>query len=407
MDGDILFLAHRLPFPPDRGDRIRSANILRALAALAPVHVGCLADSEEDRTGEAELASLAASHCVVTRGKPLALAGIEALLKGMPVSLTAFADYRLHAYVRDTLAKQPITAIYVFSGQMGQYVPADYAGRLVVDLCDVDSVKFENYAASGRSVWLNRREARLLAQVETALARRADHTLLISQEEAGLLAARIPEARSIRVLGNGIDAEHFAPHAVSPAALFDGSGPHIVFTGQMDYAPNVSAVIRMVQRIMPEVCRLLPNVRFHIVGRSPAHEVRALDGQNGTVVHGEVPDVRPYLAAANLAVAPLTIARGVQNKVLEAMAMARPVILSPEAATGISATSGTHFQVAETDAAFIAHILRLATDPVAALAMGEAARRFVIARQSWPAMLADLPAMLGLTETTRERRDAA
>ncbi|MDT8281065.1 MAG: glycosyl transferase family 1, partial [Erythrobacter sp.] len=141
--GEILFLAHRVPFPPDRGDRIRSHHLLKALAKLAPVHVGCFAD--DDRSGEGALAALAASHFIAPHTRPLAIAGVEAVLAGKPVSLTAFRSRRLSAWVRDTIAAHDISAIVVFSGQMGQYVPADFAGRVVIDLCDVDSAKFASY----------------------------------------------------------------------------------------------------------------------------------------------------------------------------------------------------------------------------------------------------------------------
>ncbi|MCL6251878.1 TIGR03087 family PEP-CTERM/XrtA system glycosyltransferase [Altererythrobacter sp. KTW20L] len=409
MSGEILFLAHRLPFPPDRGDRIRSAHVLRALARLAPVHVGCFVDSEADRAHEPTLDMLAASTCVVTRGKPLPVAGIEALLRGEAVSVAAYRSARLARWVADLLASGRIAAVYVFSGQIGQFVPPSWSGRTVIDLCDVDSAKFEAYGTTAAfpQAWVHQREGRLLSAEEARLAGRADHTLLVSEEEAALLRARVPLARNITALGNGIDADHFSPQGIFPAAAMSGEGPHLLFTGQMDYPPNVAAVERMVHQVMPEVRRVLPYARFHIVGRAPVRAVRALDGIEGTTVHGAVADMRPYLGAADMVVAPLAIARGVQNKVLEAMAMARPVVLSPEAATGIAARDGEHFSVAPDDAAFVATILRLAAMPGMAQAMGDAARRFVIERQSWPAMLAPLAGLLGLAKPAPEQRDAA
>jgi polysaccharide biosynthesis protein PslH len=407
--GEILFLAHRLPFPPDRGDRIRSAHLLRALARLAPVHVGCFVDSEADRAHEAELSDLAASTCVVTRSKPLSLAGLQALLRDEPVSISAFASAQLGNWVRDRLASGRIGAIFVFSGQMGQFVPAGWQGRLLVDLCDVDSAKFEAYAAQ-RSLpmrWLHAREARLLSKVEADLAARAHHTLLVSDAEAALLAGRAADARDIRAMGNGIDAEYFCPAGVVPAPEMGEGGPHLLFTGQMDYPPNVDAVTRMARVIMPQVRRVLPLARFHIAGRAPTSGVLGLEGVNGTQVHGAVPDMRPWLAAADIVVAPLQIARGVQNKVLEAMAMARPVVLSPEAATGIAAEDGRQFMVADSDADFVARVVALVEDSATARMMGEAARRFVIEHQSWPAMLAALPGLLGLAPARKEARDAA
>ncbi len=409
MSGEILFLAHRLPFPPDRGDRIRSANVLRALARLAPVHVGCFVDHDADRAYEAELGGLAASTCVVTRTKPLPLAGIEALIRGEAVSVSAYRSTRLARWVADLLASGRIAAVYVFSGQMGQFVPASWTGSTVIDLCDVDSAKFDAYAAMSafpRS-WIHGREAVLLAREEARLAARADHTLLVSEDEAALLASRAPGVRDVVAVGNGIDADFFSAHGVVSAPAMAGEGPHLLFTGQMDYPPNVVAVERMARQVMPAVRLVLPHAQFHIVGRAPTSEVRTLGGVNGTTVHGAVADMRPYLAAADMVVVPLSIARGVQNKVLEAMAMARPVILSPQAATGIAARDGEHLLIAAEDAAFVTRIIDLTASPATAAALGEGARRFVLEHQSWPAMLAPLAGLLGLAEQTPEQRSAA
>ncbi|MDE1466584.1 TIGR03087 family PEP-CTERM/XrtA system glycosyltransferase [Aurantiacibacter sp. D1-12] len=400
-------MAHRLPFPPDRGDKIRSHHVLKALAQIAPVHVGCLAEDAKDAAHKGELAAIATSHCMPRRSKQLALAGIEALGRGEPVSFSAFRSKQLHDWVKVTLAERNIRAIYVFSGQMAQYVPEDWKRRLIVDLVDVDSAKFEAYAAQGSGLrgWIDAREGKLLRAIESELAKRADATLLVSEAEANLLRERAPGSRNIRALRNGIDCTQFDPDAATPASQLSDDGPHYVFTGQMDYAPNVTAVARMAKQIMPRVRKELPQARFHIVGRAPTGEVLKLDGLNGTTVVGEVPDTRPWLVGANAVVAPLTLARGVQNKVLEAMSMAKPVVASPEAATGIDARNHEDILVAADDATFAAHLLQLHDDPAKAAKLGEAARNFVKTEMSWPAMLADLPTLLGLADGGA--RDAA
>ena len=401
-----LFLSHRLPFPPDRGDKIRSHNLLKALAALGPVHVGCFGETVADKAAEIDLAELAESHCMPMRDKPLPLAGLEALVRREPVSLTAFRHPALAGWVARTLTQHDIDAIYVFSGQMGQYVPDNWTGRLVVDLVDVDSAKFEAYArASNPPVsWVHAREARLLALEESRLGARADRTLLISDAEAALFAGRLPTGceANVGVLGNGIDARRFDPAGVAAHPALVEPGPHVVFTGQMDYPPNIEAAWRAVERLMPWIRAVHPHAQFHLVGRSPAPELLALEGRSGTRVWGEVPDVRPFLAAADLVLAPLTIARGVQNKVLEAMAMARPVVLTPVAATGIPGEDEVHFAVAESDEALVERALALLARPAAAQALGEAARRLVVERMSWAAMLASLPAILGRGPENRD-----
>lgn len=405
---EILFLAHRVPLPPNRGDKIRSAHLLRKLAKLAPVHVGCFAETDEDREGGKEVASLAASHCVVNRSKPLVLAGVEAVLSGKPVSLTAFHSARLESWVRETLATRPITTIFVFSGQMGQYIPDDFAGRVVIDLCDVDSAKFENYADAGQRVWLNAREGRLLAREEERLAKRADATILISENEAALFRSRLaePAKANVQVIGNGIDAAFFDPAAVQPhSELTTRPGPHFVFTGQMDYPPNEQAALWAIGSFWAAYACDNPTAEIHIVGRNPTKLLQDQAG-DGVTIWGEVPDVRPFIASADCVVVPLSIARGVQNKVLEAMAMARPVMLTKQAATGIDAQDGDHWLLCDDDAEAMAQRFdAMKADPQFAQQIGANARQFVLGHHDWDAMLAPLDALVDLDE--EEPRNAA
>ncbi|MHA7818468.1 MAG: TIGR03087 family PEP-CTERM/XrtA system glycosyltransferase [Erythrobacter sp.] len=407
--GDILFLAHRVPFPPNRGDKIRSANLLRKLAKVAPVHVGCFAESDEDRNAVAELAALAASHRVVDRTKPLVLAGVEAVLARKPVSLTAFHSPRLENWVHETVTMRNVETIVIFSGQMGQYVPADFAGRVVIDLCDVDSAKFENYAANGQRVWLNAREARLLASEEERLAHRADAMVLISENEAGLFRSRLqsPSRSEVKVIGNGIDADFFDPAICAPQPdIAAREGPHFVFTGQMDYPPNEAAALWSAQHFLPAIREIEPQAELHIVGRNPTKALLARRGTPGLTVWGEVPDVRPFLAAATCVVAPLQIARGVQNKVLEAMAMARPVMVTPQAATGIDARDGEHWLLCEADArAMCLKTETILGDKAMSRALGRAGRQFVLDHHDWDAMLSPLEVLVRGEAT--EARDAA
>ena len=400
--GDILFLAHRMPFPPNRGDKIRSHHLLRRLARIAPVHVATFAEDDADQAEEVELAGIARSYRTVRRAKPLILAGLQSLVSGLPVSLHAFRDHALTDYVRQVLRGHDIGTIFVFSGQMGQYVPSDFTGRVVVDFVDCDSLKFENYAKhrGGITRPILSREGRLMRDEEARLATRADVSLLISEEEAALFTARLtPGERSranVRVLRNGIDSLAFDPHDGLPEPRLDElPAPRLIFTGQMDYPPNVDAVVRAARQIMPLIRKARPQATFHIVGRSPTEEVKALHGVNGTRVWGAVDDIRPWLRGADMALAPLVIGRGVQNKVLEAMAMALPTVLTAPAATGIPAADGDEFVVADNDADLAAAVVRLARDNEEAHRIGQAARRFVVDRFSWAGALADLPEIVG------------
>ena len=412
MSGEVLFLSHRVPFPPNRGDKIRSHHVLRHLAALAPVHVATFADDAGDLAQDHELAALAASHCLIQRRKSLVRAGLEALVRGQPVSLTAFHDLALAAYLRKVLAERPISTIYAFSGQMGQYIPANFKGRVIYDFVDVDSAKFEAYAEAGRGPrrWIDAREGRLLSAEEARLARRADVSLLVSNEEAALFRARLlPQDRlecDVRALRNGIDSALFDRATSEPApAMREASGPRLLFTGQMDYAPNVAAAQRAIKRLLPLIRQQFPGTTFHVVGRNPPAALRSLHGTGGTYVWGAVDDMRCYLAAADLALVPLELARGVQNKVLEAMAMRLPVVLTPAAATGIGGIDQQHYAVGHDDAGLAEQVCMLLGDASRRRAMGSAARRFVVASLSWQATLAPLSAMLGLPIAAA--RDAA
>jgi glycosyltransferase involved in cell wall biosynthesis len=242
--------------------------------------------------------------------------------------------------------------------------------------------------------WIEMREARMLAVEEARLAARASTTLLISSEEAALFRSRLPgELRSadVRVLGNGIDSIAFDPAVVAPEPrMLDCPGPRLIFTGQMDYRPNIDAVHRAIDGILPSIRAVYPQATFHVVGRNPEPPLLARHGQNGCHVWGRVEDIRPWLAAADCALVPLDIGRGVQNKVLEAMAMALPVVLTDEAATGIAASDREHFAVAGSDEALARNVIDLLGDSRRMQAMGQAARSFVVERVSWEAALAPL-----------------
>jgi polysaccharide biosynthesis protein PslH len=386
--GEILFLAHRVPWPPDRGDKIRSFHILNKLKTLAPVHVGAFADDARDMGfAESERAELASLHAEL-RDKPQWLAGIEALARDKPVSLTSFGSRAMQDWVDERLASGSISHIFVFSGQMAQYVPVDFAGRLVMDFVDVDSAKFESYAGEGNQFmrWINAREGKKLAAFEAEIAGRADASLFVSDAEAALFRDR-SGAKYVSGVGNGIDTVFYDPassykklHPVFP-------DPLIVFTGQMDYRPNIEAVSDFAQNALPAIRAAHPDTTFAIVGRNPTEAVFALSALPGVQVTGAVDDVRTWLAGADVVVAPLRIARGIQNKVLEAMAMAKPVVASKAAAEGIDAKNKQHFRVAKSAADEAKIVNELLSDVDARLKIGAAARAHVMAHYGWAGQL--------------------
>jgi sugar transferase (PEP-CTERM/EpsH1 system associated) len=396
---DILFLAHRIPYPPDRGDKIRSWHLIKALAALGRVHLACFADDAADASHLAALRKalggrLGEAH-VEVRGRGKVAAGAIALLERRPISLSLFDSAKLRAFVERKLADDAVGTVFAFSGQMAQFVPAGGRQRFVMDFGDVDSAKFAQYAQGGAGPmrWINRREGEKLAAFERATAVRADLCLFVSEAEAALFRARTGLA-NIRALSNGIDVDFFDPAADFPR-LGKGEGPLLLFTGQMDYPPNVEAVTWFARDVLP----LVPAARFAIAGRNPPPSVRALAGERVTVT-GAVADMRSWLAAADVVVAPLKLARGIQNKVLEAMAMARPVVASPAAFEGIEAEPGRDLLVAGDAAAMAAAIDRLLKAPGT---IGAAARRQMQRRYRWDARLAPLAGMVDPSS----RREAA
>lgn len=389
--GDLLFLAHRVPFPPDRGDKIRSYNILKHLAERHRVHLAAFADDEADERAALEgLKPLVAKMHIERRTRSRATAAVMALATHKSVSVTAFAHPGMAGFVDRLLADEPIEHLYVFSSQMAQYAPDDRP--FVMDFVDMDSEKFAAYgrAAKPPMRWMWQREARRLFHFERETARRAVVSLFVSEAEAALFRARTKLGEeAVQVLENGIDLDGYRP-APHPA----GQAPLIVFTGQMDYPPNIEAVGSFAREAMPMIRARVPDVRFAIVGRKPDASLVALNGNHGVEVTGEVADVRPWLIDADVVVAPLRIARGVQNKVLEAMAMGRPVVASRHAFEGIDAEPGRDLIVAEGPHAESEAVAALLADPARAEAIGAAARARVEARYAWEARLAPLDAML-------------
>ena len=397
-DGEILFLVHRIPFPPDRGDKIRSYHMLKALADIAPVHVGCFADDARDMGFSQDLAEYTASQCVVMRDRSKALAGVAALFNQGSILVSIYENQKLHRWVREIVSTRPIRAIIAYSVQMANYVPQDLpAGcRFLMDFVDFDSAKYAVYGAeqNGFMGWVNRREGRVLLDFEREVARRADISTFVSDAEAQLFAQTAGvQDRDVRALDNGVNLNYFNENS-DIVSIESEENPLLVFTGQMDYRPNIEAVESFTREALPIVRAKYSTATFAIVGRNPTPHVQALALQPGVIVTGGVPDIRGWLAAADVVVAPLRIARGIQNKVLEAMAMGRPVVASPQAAEGIDAVNGQHFVVAADPQAEAEAVRALLANPQQAAALGKAARVRMEQRYDWAATLAPLRKMV-------------
>ena len=395
---ELLFLAHRIPYPPNKGDKIRSWNILRFLAQHYRVHLGCFIDDPADEQHRATLEAICESCRFVPLDPTISrLRSLGGLASGAPLTLPYFWNRGLAAWTETLLRERPIEHVFAFSSSMAQYVLGDAAerARRVIDYVDVDSDKWRQYAAakSWPASWIYGRESRTLLAFERRVARAADACLFVSEAEAELFRRLAPDsAARTYAFSNGVDYGFFDP-SVGHDRPFDGAGGNLVFTGAMDYWANIDAVTWFAREVLPAIRAARPDVRFWIVGAKPADPVSSLQSIAGVHVTGSVPDVRPYILHADIVVAPLRLARGIQNKVLEAMAMGRPVIASPEALEGITADVGSEVICAGSAREFADRTVSLLGDPDAAV-IGRRARQRVIDGYGWAANLAVLKKLL-------------
>ena len=398
---NLLFLMQRLPYPLIKGEKIRNWHILNYVRQWYDVHFGCLiddpADNEHIETIRALCKDMFTSPLDKKRAK---LTCTRGLLTGEPLSVTFFQDRGLRRWVEDVVTRVRPEAIFVNSSNMAPYIlDLPVTGRRVIELGDVDSEKFLSYAGTSgpgmRQVY--QREWRRLRLLERRIARECDHSVLVTETEAALFRSHVPEAASKIVgISCGVDHDYFDPARQFPAP-YDLGAPVYVFTGTMDYPPNIDAVTWFAQDILPKIRAVHPGAQFFIVGGSPSPEVKRLAAIDGVSVTGRVPDVRPYVAHATAAVAPMRIARGIQNKVLEAMAMGKPVIVTPGALEGIDAIPGRDVILAESAASIAEAAIRLASkiSPIGeAEALGAAARRLILERYDWNACLAGFDPLL-------------
>jgi len=387
---NLLYLVHRIPYPPNKGDKVRSYHILKHLAARHRVFLGTFADDPDDLQHVARLRELCAELRVIELSPRLArLRSVSGFAANEPLSVAYYRDAELARWVDSTLANEAIDACIVFSSAMAQYVAgADAPRTVLIDFVDVDSAKWAQYANSRwwPLSWVYRREGSRLLAFERAAADRATRAFFVTDAEADLFRRLAPGCVGrIETIGNGVDTEQYAPSQALPSPFAVGSLP-VVFTGAMDYWPNVDGVRWFAEEVLPRVLDALPSAHFTIVGMRPTAAVKALTSAHVTVT-GTVPDVRPYLQHAAVVVAPLRVARGIQNKILEAMAMARPVVATDACGAGIDAVNGRHFVTAHDAATMADAVVSLLRDGEAARMMGNAARARIVARYTWAAQL--------------------
>ncbi len=411
MKKKLLFLAHRIPYPPNKGDKIRSFNILKHLAQTYDVLLGAFADDADDLLHIDFLKSICCEVMIrPLNGRQKRLSSLFGLVTGDALSVRYFRDRALSRWTRKKLADPDVRTVFIYSSTMAQYVlprPATVS-RLVSDLVDLDSAKWLEYAQHARwpMNWVFAREGRQLAAFECRVVTQSDQSSFVSDEEALLYRRAFPEhAGRVFTFRNGVDLEFFDPGLTHPSPYPPNAVP-VVFTGAMDYRANVDAVQWYAEHVHPRVRSQSPGAVFFIVGANPTPAVRKLGGIPGVVVSGRVEDIRPYVAHAACIVAPLRIARGLQNKVLEAMAMARPIVATTAALEGIPMSEGVPVLEVSDAEEFARGVLQwLSSSPSANEALSS--RRLVQQVFSWESNLARLDEALRspLTSSPAIERD--
>jgi sugar transferase (PEP-CTERM/EpsH1 system associated) len=393
----LLYLVHRIPYPPNKGDKIRSFNWLKGLSRQFEIYLGTFIDDVDDEQYVEELSRYCkAVHVARLNPGTAKLKSLSGLLSGKALTLPYYYNAALGDWVRQTIVDHKIDKALVFSSSMAQYLDAQACDDMikVIDFVDVDSDKWRQYAEA--RTWpanaIYAREARKLFEYEAQTARRYKASVFVSEAESRSFGEMIGDNNhKITYANNGVDCDYFSPDTelTNP---FEIDAEVVTFTGAMDYWANVDAVMWFAKEVFPALRKQRRHLQFYIVGSKPTPEVQALSTRDGITVTGRVEDVRPYIKYAGVCVAPMRIARGIQNKVLEAMAMARPVVASPQGFEGISAIAGSELVIADGVEEYVLEISTLLQDD---RGMGVLARMRVMHDYTWSAAVDRLVDLLG------------
>lgn len=388
----ILFLAHRIPYPPDKGEKIRAFHELKFLGARHTVDLYCFADSEAEASQQTVLREYCRNVYVEARSRAtIAEGAMRSFLRGEPLSCGFFFSRKFQAEVLRAMATEAYDVIFVYCSSMAQYVPLPLSAPVVMDFVDIDSAKWSQYAKRSQPPrsWIYGREAKLLGAYEEKWARLSRSTMVTTAKEAALLRGEgIPP---VEVVCNGVElpAARTAEFPEEIRAL----QPYVLFVGTMDYLPNIDAVEFFAEDILPRIRERHPELKFVIVGRNPTRRVRQLEKKPGIVVTGPVPQVDEYLAGCAAVVSPFRIAQGIQNKLLEALAANKPIVSTPGPAEAIAAKHGETLLIASTAADFAKSVVALLEDPILCGRFGKGAE-FVRKNFSWHENLSHLEQLL-------------
>lgn len=397
---DLIFLAHRMPLPPEKGDDDRAWHMLCHLATNHRVHLGCFSEQPSDERHLAPLAEICASvMCVPFRPAAASFKSFAALVQGKPVSSAYFGNVRLMRWLAETIANHHPSHAFACGAAMAHYLEEYRFATRAIDLVEVASEKWRQRAET--SHWpLNEfywRQERALLTLETRVASRADYALFASAAEAHLFSRRAPRAPArVVAVRNGIDHSYFSP-AQDFANPYPPGRKTVVFAGTMDYPPNIEGATWFATEVMTMLRHRFPTIDFWVVGDHLARAVRGLARRDIHVArHGG--DIRPYLAHADAVIAPLRIARGTDNNVLEGMAMAKPVVATPAALDGLDLVIGEEVLCSASAPGFASGVATALSGR--ASEMGARARQRIETDYDWSAALRLLDDLFGQTVST-------
>ncbi|MGH7045117.1 MAG: TIGR03087 family PEP-CTERM/XrtA system glycosyltransferase [Stellaceae bacterium] len=380
----IFFVCQRVPFPPDRGDKITTFNEIRHLSATHEVHVFCLGDGVRDLDNLPGLQPYVRSVTAVpVRARMSRLRALGALVRGRPLSVAAFDEVALHRAIIAKYEEGAPDLIIVFSSNVAQYAEHFPGVPRIMQFQELDSSKWLQYARRSTIPvrWIYRSEAKRLHAYEGRIARRFTRATVCTAAEKRDFERTFPGV-AVALVGNGVDLEYFRS---SGETKRPGS---IVFTGVMDYLPNIDAVTWLCDAILPAVQAQIPEATLTICGNRPTAAVRRLASRKGVTVTGWVPDIRPYLDRAEVFAAPLRLARGIQNKVLEALAMGLPCVVSTAAWRGTAIAEGAGILVSDDSREFAGQIVHLLDNSAFRGEIAGKARGAVEVKYDWATQLA-------------------
>jgi len=414
----ILYLAHRVPYPPNKGDKIRTFNEIRCLSQNHEIDLLALADDPNDLHHKRNLDNycnrIELFALTIWKSRLKTLAGLA--IPSRPLSVSYFYNKKLQACLDQWMIEKTYDAVLCFSSPMAEYLfrcpvlkealnPCKTPSKgslpvLTMDFCDVDSQKWRQYAANSRFP-LNLVygvESRRLLEYEKIINRMFHHSVFVSPHEIGVFINLNKQAQNLTAVPNGVDHDYFSPDArFEPVPLREKEGQRVlVFTGAMDYYANVEGVSWFCREVFPKIRSEHPDVLFYIVGSNPGPEVKALGDRQGIRITGFVDDIRPYYRGADVCVIPLRIAAGVQNKVLEAMAMARPVVTTGKALEGIKGKPDVHVLVEDDPKHFADKVVQLLNSKEKGTVLAGNARNFILENYNWQTNIAALERLLPL-----------